>query len=331
MTKKVIAVYNDFPTANAVVRTLVDNGISRKEISMITLDEQGNYKKEIMNLKEIAEPEGRQGLSYGVSTGAGIGAILGGLGGILAGLGVFIIPGLGPVLAVGPLAAALTGLAGGAVGAVSGGVVGGLIGAFTGMGVPEEKAELYLENIRHGGVLVAVHVEDYKAPGVRVILDQFNPVEIEGDDLHGEGGETLAPPVEPAGEQQKVEEKLAYDLSKANAFNPENQTYSVEALTDPSRSYIATEYDQGFQAFDQDYRQHYAAHLADSGNPYDYYLPSYQYGYALAADERYRHMDWGKLEPQAQEIWQSKLHSGAWEEVRDAVRFAWEDVRAEME
>lgn len=352
--KNVIAVYKDFPTANAVVRALVEHGVPRNEISMISLDEQGNFKKEILHLQEGEDKEERQGLAKGAGAGAGIGAVLGGLGGLLVGLGVFSIPGLGPVLAAGPMAAAITGLAGGAVGAVSGGVVGGLIGMLTDMGVPEEKAELYLENIRHGGILVAAHVEDSQALGVRAVMNEYMPLEEEGDELErlpqsAREGSQLAVGNQPAAEiqtvavfppfsdrladleQKHVEEKLAYDPEKANAFNPERQTYSVEALTHDPGSFIATEFDQGFEAFDQDYRQHYAAYLLDSGNAYDYYLPGYQYGYALAADERYRHLDWGELEPQARELWLREPRIGSWEEVRDAVRFAWEDVKAEME
>ncbi len=45
-----------------------------------------------------------------VATDAGIGAALGGVGGLLAGLAVLPIPGVGPVLAAGPIIAALSGV-----------------------------------------------------------------------------------------------------------------------------------------------------------------------------------------------------------------------------
>ena len=70
--------------------------------------------------------------------GAGIGAVAGGgLGALLMGLAAagFAIPGL-PIIAMGPLAAALTG-------AGTGGGVGALIGALVGSGIPEERARLY--------------------------------------------------------------------------------------------------------------------------------------------------------------------------------------------
>jgi hypothetical protein len=53
---------------------------------------------------------------------------LGGVGGLLAGLAGLAIPGIGPILAAGPIAAALSGAPGGAgLGAVTGGLIGALM------------------------------------------------------------------------------------------------------------------------------------------------------------------------------------------------------------
>lgn len=45
----------------------------------------------------------------GAGTGAGIGAAVGGVGGLLTGLGIMAIPGVGPVVAAGWLAATAAG------------------------------------------------------------------------------------------------------------------------------------------------------------------------------------------------------------------------------
>jgi hypothetical protein len=60
----------------------------------------------------------------GAGKGAGIGAGVGGTAGLLAGLGLLAIPGLGPVVAAGWLAAT-------AVGAAAGAATGGIVGALT--------------------------------------------------------------------------------------------------------------------------------------------------------------------------------------------------------
>ncbi len=66
------------------------------------------------------------------------------------------IPGIGPIVAAGPLAATL---AGAGVGAVAGGLIGGLTRA----GVPEDEANVYAEAVRRGGALVTVRAEDSRA------------------------------------------------------------------------------------------------------------------------------------------------------------------------
>jgi hypothetical protein len=86
--------------------------------------------------------------------GAGAGGAIGGaLGAILAGLaavGTSIpIPGLGIIIA-GPIAAALAG-------AGAGSLTGGVIGALVGAGIPENRAKLYEEDIRNGGIVMGVN------------------------------------------------------------------------------------------------------------------------------------------------------------------------------
>jgi hypothetical protein len=76
---------------------------------------------------------------------------------LLAGLGLLAIPGVGPVVAAGWLAAAA---AGAAAGAAVGGATGGLVGALTENDVPEDEAHFYAEGVRRGGTLVSVKVRD---------------------------------------------------------------------------------------------------------------------------------------------------------------------------
>ena len=85
------------------------------------------------------------------------------------------IPGVGPVVAAGWLAATLTGAVGGAV---VGGVAGGLIGALTESGVSEEDAHLYAEGVRRGGSLVTARIADERVSEADAILAGANPVDI---------------------------------------------------------------------------------------------------------------------------------------------------------
>jgi len=114
------------------------------------------------------EPDGT---ADGTAAGAGIGAVVGGLGGLLVGLGALAIPGIGPVIAAGPIVAAL---AGAGVGAVTGGVIGALVD----LGIPEESAHEYAESVRRGNVLVAAQVADNRADEATRIMQRQGLVDI---------------------------------------------------------------------------------------------------------------------------------------------------------
>jgi len=79
--------------------------------------------------------------------------------GVLAGAGALAIPGIGPIVAAGPLAAALTG-------AVAGGVAGGLLD----MGIPEEEGKRYEEDVKQGKVLAIVETDQGRASDAEEIL-----------------------------------------------------------------------------------------------------------------------------------------------------------------
>jgi hypothetical protein len=100
-----------------------------------------------------------------VAVGAGVGAAVTGLAALLVGAVAFAIPGVGPVLAMGPLAAALTA-------AVGGGLVGGLAGLLVSEGVPAEDADVYAERVRAGAYLVLVQCEPAVVPRVAEILTE---------------------------------------------------------------------------------------------------------------------------------------------------------------
>jgi uncharacterized protein (TIGR02271 family) len=165
--RTVVGLYDRFEEAQKVVRALVDEGISREDISLIARDAEGEYAR---YMGDDAEG-GKENVADGAAAGAGIGAVLGGLGGLVVGLGALAIPGIGPVIAAGPLAATL---AGAGIGAAAGGV----IGALTDLGVPDEHAQAYAEGVRRGGTLVVARVGDEHANHAVDVMNRFNPIDI---------------------------------------------------------------------------------------------------------------------------------------------------------
>jgi hypothetical protein len=96
-----------------------------------------------------------ENVAEGAATGAAVGAMTGAGAMVLGSLAVSfgIIPVIGPVLAVGPLAAALIS---GTGGALAGAATGGLVGSLIGFGMSEDEAEFYESEVRAGRYLVAV-------------------------------------------------------------------------------------------------------------------------------------------------------------------------------
>ena len=88
----------------------------------------------------------------GATAGVATGGIIGGTLGLLAGVGALAIPGIGPLIAAGPLVGALAGIG-------AGGVAGGIVGALVGMGIPEYEAKRYEGAVKGGGTLLSVHCD----------------------------------------------------------------------------------------------------------------------------------------------------------------------------
>jgi uncharacterized protein (TIGR02271 family) len=139
----VVGVFEDPSAARRAIGLLKDAGFEGESISILTPDKE--------DTRTMAEETGTHA-GGGAATGAVAGGILGGLGGWLVGIGALAIPGVGPFIAAGAFATALGGAAIGAG-------VGAIAGALIGMGVPEEHAKYYENEVRSGRTLVTVRAD----------------------------------------------------------------------------------------------------------------------------------------------------------------------------
>lgn len=139
----VFAIFSDRAHVEAGVDALLSHGFRREDVSILLADNVGT--KDFAHEMHTKAPEG-------ATAGAGAGVLVGGTLGLLVGLGAIVIPGLGPLLAAGPLVAALAG-------AGAAGVAGGIIGALAGMGIPEYEAKRYEGLIKQGRILLSVHCD----------------------------------------------------------------------------------------------------------------------------------------------------------------------------
>ena len=141
--RAVFGIYASVDQAEAAVDTLIAAGYPSGDISVLLPDVDST--RAFAHHKDTKAPEGA---TVGVTAGGAIGGALG----VLAGLGALAIPGIGPLIAAGPLMAGLAGLG-------VGGAVGGLVGALVGMGIPEYEAKRYEGRVKDGGTLLSVHCE----------------------------------------------------------------------------------------------------------------------------------------------------------------------------
>lgn len=170
MEHTVIGLFNNINDAQQVVTDLIEAGFMRNEISMVANDASNQYAG-YLNREGRAEGEDAVKAGEGASFGAAVGALTG----ALVGLAALAVPGIGPVLAAGPLVAAL---GGGAVGAVAGAATGGVVAALVKTGLPEQDAQYYAEGIRRGGTLVTVNTSEDMVPRALDIMNRHGAVDI---------------------------------------------------------------------------------------------------------------------------------------------------------
>lgn len=170
MTQTITGLFDRYDDARRAVQDLEAAGVAHRDISIVGHDEAQTRGNTGRTSDDMLDPAAED-----AGKGAGIGAAVGGVGGLLAGLGLLAIPGIGPVVAAGWLAATAVGAAGGAL---VGATAGGLAGALTHAGVPENDAHVYAEGVRRGGTLVTAKVDDPMAQTARNILSDDTTVDV---------------------------------------------------------------------------------------------------------------------------------------------------------
>lgn len=156
MEKTVVGAFKDHRDAEKTVQELKQRGVPEKDISLVARHDghtQGGHPGEGM---------------HNLSSGIGWGSTVGGVTGLLAGVGALAIPGIGPIIAAGPLAATLTGA-----------VAGGVAGALMDYGIPRNESHEYETRLKEGDTLLMVRAD---APEVDKAQKLFQ--EHGGHDIH---------------------------------------------------------------------------------------------------------------------------------------------------
>lgn len=153
--KTVIGVFATRSDAETAVQTLRSQGFTNEEINIVSKNQKNNN------------------VSYDddITDGALTGSTIGGIGGLLIGAGAMVVPGVGPLLAAGPISAAIGG-------ALAGGLAGGLID----WGIPSEASHRYAKEVEQDKILAIIRTNDSRVNEAAKILRQYGANDVESHD-----------------------------------------------------------------------------------------------------------------------------------------------------
>jgi hypothetical protein len=153
-----IGTFSDYEITEAALQELRLNNFAMGQVSVVGLDIHqqtemagANTSNRLGSIGSL-DPQNNQAGEKAMD-GAIAGVTVGGFAGLLVGLGGLIIPGVGPLILAGTSAMAIAGMVSGGV---LGTIAGGLAGALVGVGIPEDRAEIYSNQISEGNYLVMV-------------------------------------------------------------------------------------------------------------------------------------------------------------------------------
>jgi uncharacterized protein YjbJ (UPF0337 family) len=139
----VIGIYPDRTTVSDAINVLHKAGYRTTDISVLSSDNQGS--------KDFAHEKRTKALEC-AATGAAAGAVAGATLAWFVSTQTVPLTGLEPLVAAGPVVAALAGAGAGAA-------LGWIMGFLAGLGLPEYVAKRYAGRIRRGGILLSVHCD----------------------------------------------------------------------------------------------------------------------------------------------------------------------------
>jgi hypothetical protein len=342
MAKTVVGLFDNFAEAQNVVQELVDTGFRREDISLVANDAKGEYRR-------YADGGAAKDA---VGAGAVSGGVVGGVLGLLAGTGLLVIPGIGPVLAAGPLAAGISSTAAAlgatAVGVGLGAAAGGLVGGLVSAGVPEDDANYYAEGVRRGGALVTVAADDANVNSAYAAMQRHGAVDIKkrGADWRESGWSGFDPNVAPyrgaSDPDAKSPDRAPGDARKVGAgiggVGGAATGAAIGAVGGPigaaaggaigavAGGAFGAATATAFETHDAEFRTHYRNSPNMGSQPFDYYVPGYRFGYDLSGDHRFIGLDWSAVEPEARRHWEAE-HPNTWQQFKDSIRYAWEEAR----
>jgi hypothetical protein len=173
--RAVVAVVSDMDAAQDAVERLIAAGIGRDHVSIV-----GKDAKSARRVNGFVTTGSIAGQS------AAAGAWIGGVFGLLMGTALLFVPGAGPLIVLGPLAAA-------ALGAAEGGLLGGAVAVLLGHFVEDDERQRYEQLVRDGCCLIVVHGDEQEVARAGQLLDEAGTIETRRQDTYRGPGPRIGP------------------------------------------------------------------------------------------------------------------------------------------
>ncbi len=284
----VVGLFDTREAADRAIEALKSAGFPVENIGVVARDPS--------LASDVAADSSADEDDIGVVAGGGV---IGGVAGLLVGLSAMTIPGIGLIVAAGPIAAAI---AGAAVGAAA----GGMIAAMTAHGISDEHADFYAEALKGGAILVTIHTNDDRAADARRILAENG-----GSDAESRAVEATRedrPPTPP-----RLAERAVAEAAAAGSPGVGVGSMAGLALGDgaPSLTYHEVE-------------PHFRRHWESTGPGtarYEDVSHAYRYGWESYENPDFYGKSWEEISDRLASGWPGH---GAWDDHAPLVREAWQ-------
>jgi uncharacterized protein (TIGR02271 family) len=325
MAKTVIGLFDNLREAQHIVQALVDDGFRREDIRTLTSQEGAS----VGTLSALGVPEA-EAQAYADAVRQGGALVLVDAADDRADRAVAIMeraPAVERETRAGADAARERGRAG--TGEVETGDIK--------VPVVEEELQVGTRQVQRGGVRLYTRVTERPVEETVRLRDETVHVErrpvdrpATEADVAAAKGRTVE--VTETDEEAVIAKQARVVEEVVVSKEAEERTEAVQATARRTEVEVepvgadATREVRGFETYEADFRHHYTTAAGSRGQGYAHWAPAYRYGYTLASDPRYRGRDWPAIEPEARRDWEQQ-HRGTWEEMKDAIRHAWDTVR----
>lgn len=167
--RTIAAVFKEERQLDEAVRRLLERQVPKEYISVLGRNFQSQTRiAGFITKKDV--------ILGGLRSGAIYGSLFGSLFSLLTGVGVLFVPFVGPVVAAGPIGAALLGAASGAAIGTTG---VGLASALATLGMPQEKAAVFQTRLEAGEFLLMLEAPADKSGEFQLLLESAGAEDVE--------------------------------------------------------------------------------------------------------------------------------------------------------